>query len=149
MSTEKLDICKFGKELFGRFYGGIISKDQLREEIIAAQESFISNDWAVIHCFCENDKDVCLLLCDLELRWDIPTIFQVGVSPRITSVFILQECKIALERDSYFHTSEFSILVKDVWKEVCGSHWNEFKSGAEKMLIRLPFFQKEFDIIFK
>jgi len=146
---DKFDICGFGRDVFGRFDKNLIKIDQLRSEIEAVQEQFISNDWSVLYCFCEKSLETTLMLTELEMRWDIPKNLQMS-GTHFLQIILLQSVKLAIERNNYFNTTKFTEQVKDVWKEMLGDKgWLEMKDSAEKVLLTLPFFQTEFDILFK
>ena len=146
---DKFDICGFGRDVFGRFDKNLIKIDQLRSEIEAVQEQFISNDWSVLYCFCEKSLETTLMLTELEMRWDIPKNLQMS-GTHFLQIILLQSVKLAIERNNYFNTTKFTEQVKEVWMQMIGVQgWLEMKDSAEKVLTKLPFFQTEFDILFQ
>lgn len=127
----EFDIVAFGKEVFDRFHetGDL---QRLRQDLESVDADIDINGWSVLMCYCETEKEPCLLLCEIEWKKLIAE-YRSGVSPKLTGMSLSIWNYHALSFDYLFKTDEFSKLFIKIAKEILASNWEEILKEIESL----------------
>ena len=142
---SEFKVIDFGRGLLKEYSDLGNCLDFLDQEIKKSQSKFSTNDWAIIRCFFETDKEATFLIDRMETEsefseWESEQhLFTNGM----LSHLFLHGLKSAESLDRYFKCKDFFPQKLEIWKAGLGDRWDVVRAEAKEHCGRYPTLYSE------